>query len=79
MTRNFDLSSIELKGRPKFLAAELSDYRARMRELGRTPTLRVKHADYVLLRNLVLRKTNLQPNELGDVLLDGLTILDSRE
>ena len=71
-TEAIDLGSLEVKSRSKKLVDELRDYRKRMRELGRVPVFRVRHPDYVLLRDTAKRLAGV--DSFGELRLDGIVV-----
>lgn len=70
---DIDLRQVDAKQKAAKLIDELTDYRNRMRELGRAPVLRLKRADYLYLREYILRTKKLK--SFGRILMNGEEVL----
>lgn len=66
---NIDLRQVNLKRNAQKLVDELTDYRNRMQELGRSPVLRLKRKDYLFLRGAVMREKKI--DTFDDLTLNG--------
>ena len=72
---DIDLRQVNFKRDAQKLVDELTEYRNRMQELGRTPVLRLKRKDYLYLRGAIMREKKLA--EFGAITLNGEPVLSA--